>query len=525
MMPEQLQVQSEVLPARPAAAARPTASSGSLVRQSSIFAAASLGAYLLSMLKAIVVARIFGTTADTDAFTIAVLFPNLLATLIAGGSAVALVPALTAAEQRSPRERADLFRSGLALFSGFACILSIGLAFLAHPLLHVVASRFTPGQMTLAGRLLHVSAIMLFLNAVYSFCSAELLFRRRYAKVAGAPAISTLVSLLIILLWKNLGVSILAYGLVAGLFIQALVVFVPAWRANWTGEPIRWWSSSHKQLSFQQLTLVFVSGFSVLNVTVDQMVAGFLPAGNLTALNYATTLHTVVVQVAIMAASWVVLPEFSELVSAGNTCALKCKLRASVAGLTAVAAPVSALILIAGERSVRILFQHGAFDSRSTSLVFNTWAGYTLGLVPLAVGMMGCRTLSASGRNHLLLIVGALALPLNALLDYVFMMRWGCVGISLSTSAVFVGTTTIIFLLLHRWYGSILDRNTWKLIGASSVGSVIAGLAAWAVGRATPNDVLGLAWSLPVFAAVLFVAFYAMGVVNRESWNFRLESV
>src|SRR5258706_5857471 len=111
----------------------------SLLRTSVSFAALSGAAYSLSLAKAVVVARYFGTTSGMDAFAIAILIPNLLGVLIAGSSAGALIPALALAEKHGLEERAHTFRSYLIL-AGAACLLLSQLPVLPSPPLNSAAA-------------------------------------------------------------------------------------------------------------------------------------------------------------------------------------------------------------------------------------------------------------------------------------------------------------------------------------------------------------------------------------------------
>src|SRR6267142_750688 len=126
----------------------------SLLRTSISFAALSGAAYSLSLAKAVVVARYFGTTSGMDAFAIAILIPNLLGILIAGSSAGALIPALALAEKLGPEERSHTFRSYLILAVAACVLLTVLLALLADPMIALLASRFDAASKLQAAGLL-----------------------------------------------------------------------------------------------------------------------------------------------------------------------------------------------------------------------------------------------------------------------------------------------------------------------------------------------------------------------------------
>src|SRR5258706_3873780 len=260
----------------------------SLLRTSVSFAALSGAAYSLSLAKAVVVARSFGTTSGMDACAIAILIPNLLGILIAGSSAGALIPALALAEKLGPEERSHTFRSYLILAVAACVLLSVLLALLADPMSALLASRFDAGSKLQAAGLLRWASPLLVFNAIYAMGSAELLSRQKYNMVAVTPAVSSLASFAIIILFANGGAQVLVYSMLAGIALQALVVVWPAWRANPVrGRPALWtsfWTPGVRTLVHSQVPLLMASAVGVANLSVDQVIATFLPAGSVRAL-------------------------------------------------------------------------------------------------------------------------------------------------------------------------------------------------------------------------------------------------
>ena len=487
----------------------------SLLRTSISFAALSGAAYSLSLAKAVMVARYFGTTSGMDAFAIAILIPNLLGALVAGSSAGALIPALALAEKHGPEERAHTFRSYLILAVAVCVLLSVVLALLADPMISLLASRFDAGHKLQAAGLLRWASPLLVFNAIYAMGSAELLSRQKYNMVAMVPAVSTLASFAIIILFANVGAQVLVYSMLAGMTLQALVVVWPAWRANPVRSRLSLWTPAVGTLVRSQVPLLMASAVGVANLSVDQVVATFLPAGSVSALNYAGSINGLVVQVVVMSAASMALPELAQLAALGNIEMLKARARKSIAGITMVAAPVAALILMSGSFLIRIFFQHGVFNQQSTHIVFTTWAGYTLGLVPFSIGMMAVRLINATNFNYALVALGAVALPLNGLLDYVLMKKWGCFGISLSTSIVYCVSSVALYIVLQRRIGTILNRAIGKVIFSSVLASLAAGGSFWAIRSTIANEWLGMTLGGLAFSAVLVWGYTGLGLLAK----------
>ncbi len=487
------------------------------------FGLISLLAYAFSFGKSLVVAHLFGTGADMDAFTLAVLLPNLLASLLTGGFAISLVPALMAAELKGREARANTFRVGLFLFATMACILAVILAVFSYPTMGLIAPNFDGPKRLLGGELLRWNAALLPLNAVYAFCSAELLSRKRYIAVAAAPVISTAVSVTALVLFSSMGVKVLALGLVGGAAFQALAVTAPAWRANPLGGVIHWWTAEVRELARQQLPLLLISSFGVVNLSVDQFMAGLLPPGAAAALSFASNLNMVVTQVVVMAASWVVLPELSKLAAEGDDKGLAFKVHQSIYGIALLAIPVAMAIMIIGTDMVRILFEHGRFDSSSTRQVSAIWIGYTCGLLPFALGMVPVRLLNALRKNHFLVRVGLTALVVNAGLDYLLMKWLGPIGISLSTSLVYFCTSILVFWFARGLMPGIFERKLRADILRALVVCVPAGVGLFAIQHMCPGVIAVLVGG-GLFAAMVLCLYQWCGMIQvpfKKYWAVR----
>src|SRR5215469_4837047 len=500
------------------------ASAPSTLNSSVKFGMVSLLAYGFSFGKSLVVARYFGTSTEMDAFTLAVLLPNLLATLLTGGFAISLVPALATAEMKGKSERANTFRAGLLLFTAIASVAAVLLAVLSRPTMALVAPGFEPAKQTVAAGLLRWCAALLPLNAVYAYCSAELMSRRKYVAVAAAPIISAVISVAALLAFASSGVKVLAVGLVAGTLFQAAAVAAPALVANRLHGAVRWWTPEVKRLMQEQAPLLVISSFGVVNVSVDQFMAGLLPSGSAAALGFANSLSGVVIQTVVMAASWVLLPELSKLAVEADYERLRLKMQQSISGIAMVAIPAAIAIFVLGGTAVQVLFQHGRFDSNSTQQVSRIWMGYTCGLVPLAVGMVPVRLLNAMRQNQFLVQLGVIAATINAGLDYL-LMRWlGPVGISLSTSLVYLCSSILILHFVRKLVPGIADGKLWAGILRALLVCVPAGAALWLFRQAF-SGVMALTLGGFFFVTIIYGAYLRLGLVHVSLRKLRVVAV
>jgi len=507
-------------PARAPLGSAPAASS-SFLRNSLVFGSVSFGAYLFSLIKTVIVTRYFGTSAEMDAFAVAILVPNLLGALLAGSASAGLVPALAVAEREGAQRRADTYRTSFVLLVGACAVASVALAIFARQVVHLVAPAFAGDRLAIAERLAPGASLLFLLTGIYAFASAELLSRKRYALVAAAPAISTVLSLLGILAFHARGAAVLVWALVAGLAVQAMVVFIPAWLSSAGGRITHWHDSHVARALSAQLTLLAVSSIGVTNVFVDQVIASLLPTGNVSALSYASSLNGVGMQVIVMSMGLIALPNLAELAAAQEISRLRQKVRLCVITAVMMAAPACLLILGFGQTGIRLLFQHGRFGADSTRLVYLAWAGYSLGLVPVSIGMMAVRVANALHENWLLFRIGIVLLVVNALLDYALMRVAGIMGITLSTSMVYCLSTVLLYRALRGRVGEVLDGQTLRRIAGVAGAAVLAAVPAAFIRLLAGSGLISSGVQVVVFMIVLVFAYQRASVITWGSSGWR----
>lgn len=495
-----------------AAEAPTTPPRGTLLAGTALFGAISFLGYGLSFFKSILLTRFFGTSASMDAYAIGMMIPTVLAGLLANSCAGALVPALSVAERERPGERANVFRGSLALVAWAAVAATFLLWLSSAPLLRLLVPHFGPDRLPLASQVLRLASPLVLLNAVFWFAAAELLSRRRYAAAAAVPALYQVGPICALLLFPGVGVTVLVAGSLTGAVIMASGYAWVALRHNRTSNPLRLWTPSTRRVLVSQGQLVFVSAYAVTNLFVDQAMAGLLPVGNVSALNYATMIDAIVQQTVVLALASVVFPDFANLAAAGDYALLKERARSCIKGVVLLAAPVCVLILTLGRLAIRLIFQHGAFSAHSTALVFDVWAGYTLGLVPTSIGMIAAKLMQALNLQGVLARMVLVLVPLNAALDYVLMLRLGCFGISLSTSFVYLVAACWFLVVLRRRIGSLFDGDTRKAVGSSLGAAGLAAIPLVVIRLTAGESLLALATGALVFLGVLVFMYRWLGL-------------
>lgn len=317
---------------------------------------------------------------------------------------------------------------------------SLALAVAAPYLLPFIASNFSERKLALTYNLFLALLPVLALSGTSSLWTAVLNTNQRYLVAALAPALMPISAAGFLILFGGAwGIYALAAGTIAGFFLQCVVLVPPLKRLGIPVVP-RYFGVTPQLRQVIHQYLPVASGAVLLSGTmvVDQAMAAMLDPGSVAALNYGSKVPAFVVGLSIVALGSAVLPQFSELAARGDWCALRRALRFSVTLTGVVSAAVTLMLILVSEPIIGLLFERGAFTADDTRVVAAIQSLLLLQIPFHSIGMVFVRMISALQENRILLWGAAISLPLNILLNVLFIQWIGVYGIALSTSMVYV---------------------------------------------------------------------------------------
>lgn len=416
-------------------------------------------AKVAAAVKVIVTARYFGASDELDAFLIAFVLPGFFVDTVAGTFTPSLIPELIRA--RGQGRDAWLAQSALALVLGAMLPLTLALTVAGRWLLPLLGSSFSGVKLDLTNTLFVGMLVWLPLGACSATWRAVLNAQGRVALAAGAQMGTPLLTMLLLLFGgARWGVYVLSGAVMAGSFFEFALL---AWAVRALGYPLRprWPGWTRELLAVRaQYVPLLISGLIVAGCGLfDQAVAGSLGSGSVSALSYGTKFGAVLIAVGGTGMATAVLPEFSKLVSAQRWSALRRALRvhAGIAMLAMI--PGVALLVWWTPELVRLVFQHGAFDSQDAAMVSGIQY-FSLMQVPFAVCLMIAQRLAtALSATPLILRAGAAAVIVNVAGD-LLLPRWmGVRGIALASGSGVVVYLIVLAALLYAREPRLFREN------------------------------------------------------------------
>jgi putative peptidoglycan lipid II flippase len=421
------------------------------------------------LLNQIVVTGTFGAGAAMDAYFVASALPTVLGQLIASALEASVIPVYTRLRGEGISEQASrLFSTVLnILLVGSILLTLLALAF-RQQLILLSAPALDPFRRGLAVDLTPFIFPVLFTIVINSYLEYVLNTEGQF----GWPAYSGIVvplttALLILTIGGSNGVVLLCIGVLLGQCLQLCVILLRALRAGFKYRPIIDLRQPALGMIVAAAWPVFLGAWiSQAGPLVDQIFASFLAAGSISALSYALKLISVPVGVVFASVGRAALPYLSLQASTKDLRAFKETLcfYLWIVGVGTVI--LTAFMIALAHPIVEILFQRGAFTAENTAHTAKTLVGFSIGLVPMALGFILAKAFGALGKTRVLMYVTTFSVFANAGFDYLFAQLWQSEGIALATSAVYFCTMVILFSTLRQTIGTLqFFHFAWSAFG------------------------------------------------------------
>lgn len=429
-----------------------------------VVAVVSVVAKLIVAVKELVVADYFGTNEVVDAFLIAFLLPMFLINVLAGSFSAAMMPTYIRTRENTGLVAAQqLFSSVMVLGILFLIVAAFVLVVLAPVLLPLLGSGFSAQTMALTQSLFYWLLPVLVLTGIGHLYSTAMNAGERFAAVALAPAITPFCAVVVlVLLLDNWGIHALAGGTVLGASIELAILAKVATRQ---GIPLlpRWSGMTDELRGVIRQYAPMVAGAFLMSgtVLVDQSMAAMLEPGSVAALNYANKVVALILGIGAMALGAAVLPYFSRMVATKDWAGVRHTFKTYTWFIIFISIPLTTILFLFSESIINILFERGAFSAEDTRLVSQIQAFYVLQIPFYVLGILAVRLISSLKANQILMWGAGISLPLNILLNYIFMQWIGVAGIALSTACVYAISFLYLSIMLANKLraGELRDRT------------------------------------------------------------------
>ncbi len=505
---------------------------GQIARAASLVMALFLVSRVLGLLREVVIAHQFGTSAEMDAYLAAFRLPDFLFYVVAGGAlGSAFIPVFTVYLTR--RDRPGAWRLASAVINWVGLVLT-GLSLLAALLAPWLTQTFFPdfslAQQALTTELMRWMLISTVIFGLSGVVMGILNAHQHFFLPALAPVVyNTAIILGAWLLGPTWGVRGLTIGVVVGAVGHLLVQIPGLFRVGMRYQPVlaRHEASLHEVARLMGPRVLGLAAVQ-LNFVVSAVLAAGLSAGSLTALNYGWIIMLLPQGIIAQSVATALFPTLAALAAGEEWREFRRVFGLTLRHMLFLTLPAAVGLILLAQPIVRLLLQRGAFGPESTTATAWALAFFAVGLVGHAVIEIVTRAFYALKNTKTPVVIGVAAMAVNIGLSWLLLNLFARCGwppyggLALANSIAVLLEMVVLLALLRLRLGSLsaggLGRAVAKMsLATGGLALILLVLRPWL--PVTPTW-LGGVIGIFVGGAVYVGVAYALGVEElRLVWQ------
>lgn len=477
------------------------------------------------------IAAKLGMSERSDVFYVAYTLPYAITTLLTATGQFSLVPFFASIEASAkPQDLARGFSYAVNMVgAGLAAVAVLG-ALSAPWLIEGIAPGLSPAQRAVSTELARWLFFVIVPAGIAEVLRSFLLSRRSFALPSAAGFFRNFAVILSVVLgFRSFGYKSLILGYFAGHLLQVAVLaakiaisFPVRYRPVIAGggEPFR----NLRGAGAAQFGVA--AGWQAL-VIVERIIASFLPAGTLTALNWGTKIMSTMAELVAGSVGTSALPGLSYAAARKEEAEQQRTFKNTLEIALVLLTPLVAFCLGLPRPIMRLVFERGNFTAAATTQMATIFFYYSLSLLLYSAARILAFQLFArvEAANYFRFSILQHALTVTFDLLYVGVLRWGAKGIplalvtSLTLSLIWAYRKNLCDLgaALDKAFGRFFVKN---LLGAGLAGAALAGLRFFIPLPATGmGNFLYLLGACGAGSAVFFGALLASKAISMSEFR------
>ncbi len=486
-----------------------------------LIAAISLISKFVGFLREVLVANYFGATGTTDAFLVAMIIPLSILGLFSGGFNTLIIPFYLEKKAQSLDAARRFVNSALTVWGSVFVAISLLVFIFAPACVRIVAYGFKGERFALAvtlTRYLVISGLFTVLVGMFTGlfqAEKQFFFPIAVSFIGNVALVCSLFSL-----HRYLGINSWTVGQILSASIAFFAMFFVLYRRHHFFH-----SLSFRQVDWREIRqfaillapLVISSGLSILNQIVDKTIGSGLDAGSISALNFAIRVWGIPISLLATPIATAIFPTFSELALNGSSrTEYESRLHKTIGVSFYLIIPSTFFLYFLSKPIVRLFFERGAFDPEATALTAFVVKMYVIGLFAHATSPLLSRVFYSFKNTSTPLIISAICVGLNIVLNIILSRILGAGGIALATSIVMI-LNFILFSLFLKKYLNPFSRNLASETVKIILSSIPIGLVCYLslpyfqnTSAATLNSFVSLAIKIAIVGLISVIPFFAL---------------
>jgi putative peptidoglycan lipid II flippase len=476
-------------------AAEPEGQPGRVARNTAIFSIATALSRVMGLVREIVAADYFSTFPAASAFTLAFQVPNLVANLFANAAlSAAFVPVFTDLLQQGKRREAFRLASTLLWIMLIALAVLTAIFILAAsvimPLFIGPELKGVNGITVLLSQILFPVILLLGLTSLFT---GILQSYDRFTIPAIAPAVWNIVIIGLLVYLRphyehsHHGIEAYAVAILVATGVQLLMAMFALSQIDFRlAFHIDWHDPRITQVFALMLPVTIGLGIVNLDQLINSSFGGLVktnPAGGAPrAIDQAFRIYMLPQGMFSVAVATVLFPTLSRMAARRDPAAMRRALAIGMRQINLMLLPASAFLMVLATPVVRLIYQHGAFGTRSTHLVSIALFWFAFSLPFGGINLLLTRTFFALKRPWIPTGLAAINMVVDIILSLSLYKPLGIAGLVIGTFAANVVMTALMLRRLRAGFNGRIEGGQTMMITARIVAaSIILAAVSWVV--------------------------------------------
>jgi putative peptidoglycan lipid II flippase len=512
----------------------------SLLKSASTISLFTLLSRITGLVRELLFASMFGTSAMTDAFQVAFRLPNFLRRLFAEGAfSQAFVPVLGASKVKNGDEATKVLVDRVATVLFWVLMLTCVVGVAAAPVLvWVMGSGLQQNQQGFDAAVLMARWMFPYIGfmSLVALGAGVLNTYKRFAVPAFTPVLLNMSMITATWLgapwFKSIGVEpiyAMAMGVIGGGMLQLTVQWLalrkigmlPKIHLNWTDIKTAWADLGVRNVGKLMLPALLGVGVAQISLIINTQIASHLTTGSVTWLTYADRLMEFPTAMLGVALGVVLTPRLVAAKASGDDASYSAMIDWGLRLVILLAVPCTVALLLFAKPLVATLYHYGVFTTNDVQQVTTPLMGYGVGLIGLVAIKILAPGFYASQDIKTPVKIAIAVLIITQLLNIALVPLFAHAGLALAIGlGALINALWLLIGLIKR--GSYQPLPGWgKFIAQVVFASTLLGvLLWWSAGftdwTALKSDIFKrimlLAGVLTSSTAIYFIALLVSGV-------------
>lgn len=398
---------------------------------------------ILTLMKSSLVAGIFGTGIEIDAYNLANSIVSFLFGFIAAGISTVIIPNYV---RKDNQKNVDAFIT--VLYSLIAFIVCIFIIFR-----YQIIGLFSNRDELFINICCNALVVLLLANYLLAISDVTVAYFQCEGKY-NLPKIVSLVAQLVVvvalLLIPNISIEQYTYIIAIGLVINFCLDTFFAIKEGWRVKISFLFTPEIKKMFYLFLPIVFSTGIYKLSLMVDSTIAARLETGEITVLSYASQISNIINTLLIGNLLTYYYPTIVKKIRNKNN---QISFWKQVILFHLIVCLVIAGFTTVGHEAVMVLFQHGTFTEKAAKYVYIGALIYIIGQETEVVRDLIYRYFYANGITNVTAKNGFIVSAVNIITSLILVYFIGFFGIFLGTVIASLVSLILMFIKFKTYFG------------------------------------------------------------------------